>query len=288
MSKTRRRWTKTQLLDLFAASAAKAEPPLTNLRQTLFSLARDLRYKEAATACSLLLYSEALTGSDEGDSMTQKAVQARHRLLDHLGRKRWDERRVTGQELLQLLPDASPHCLCLCQRLVSLVSGRKHGPPSAELTSLATAITAAVRLQDKQGACAICLERWSANDRLLVPQCGHALHVDCFWSMITGPSSEGLRGHCRTCRERTRWGPLARANLRCTLSSAAAAAVARCAESGGDFSEEVAALCCRLGQEIGEPAMSMWKDLSRDLARRSVRGVRGVAALLASSATDDA
>ncbi|CAE8590362.1 unnamed protein product [Polarella glacialis] len=289
---SKKRTVREQLLVEFAA-VAKLEPGRgtsrgragrrARLLRSLLAIARDLRRKDAAAACSLLIYSEALEpeGLESPEAVAVEAVAARRRLLNRGGRKLWDQGRISGQELLEVLPNASARCLCLLQRLVSLASGRKHGEPSPELAAMALATAAAVLRSDPEGSCAICLEAWSPTARLLVPSCGHTLHVDCFWAMIAGPCSQAMRGLCRTCRRPSIWSPLARSNLRCTLTSAASAAAARCQEAGeamgpGDF----AALCVQFGSEIGDRPSDLWNELKQDLARRSIRGFGCVSSLL--------
>lgn len=260
------------------------------MRRRLLRIAEraHLQSDAAAAATSLLLYTEALSGhGDARDSRVMAAaLSTRQRIILRVGRAVWDSRRITGDELLAVLT-AHGGCgarrLSVLHRLVSLACGHKHGPPSEELTILSNAVVAALRSADIRSCCGICLEEWAPADRVLVPQCGHALHADCFWALIGGPCAPGNRGRCRTCRTPHRWGPLARSNLVCTLAGAAAVAFA--AAPAPIAPEEAAELCLRIDEELGEqpgqlsrvggPA-AVWHELKNECSRRGEPFVRSV------------
>jgi len=177
------------------------------------------------------LYTESLArgGTARDGSIMASAVDARRQLLLRLGCKRWDEERITGDELLVALKKSgrvNPRRLSVLHRLISLVTGRKTKSPSEELSKFSMAVTDAVREADPEGACGICLSRWELGDTIIVPSCGHSMHADCFWKLVAAPCSAGYRGGCcRTCRRSQWWGPLVRANLHCTLLATAESAL---------------------------------------------------------------
>eukprot|EP00927_Polykrikos_kofoidii_P044601 TRINITY_DN38520_c0_g1_i1.p1 TRINITY_DN38520_c0_g1~~TRINITY_DN38520_c0_g1_i1.p1 ORF type:complete len:445 (-),score=85.90 TRINITY_DN38520_c0_g1_i1:105-1439(-) len=221
-------------------------PLLRKSRRRLLRIATDERAEEASAAASLLIYSEALAerGVAEDFRVMAAGLEARRRLIKRFGRSRWDDKRVSACELLRAVEGADARRLSVLHRLVSLAAGLKHGGRSSELSVIASATVAALMKHGSENCCGLCFAKWCEADRaVVVPSCGHALHADCFWALVTGPCVPSYRGRCRTCRRPHRWGRMARANLRCTLAAASAAALA-CAmgararelgvESGGE------------------------------------------------------
>ena len=253
--------SRSELVTEFAAIAAciasesAPGPRLRGFRRRLLQLARGPG-REAVPACALLLCTEALAcgGNARDAAVVAAAVEIRRQLLAELGRERWDELRATGGELVRALLGrgaASPRRLSVLHRVLSLVSGLKHGAPLEELALLSRATAAALRLEDAEGCCGICLASWGedGDHRVLVPRCGHALHADCFWRLVLAPCAQAYRGRCRTCRQPLLWGPLARSNLRCTLAAALASGVATAAPRMA--AEELAEFCLRIAEDVG-------------------------------------
>lgn len=276
------------LLDYATLSAAiKGEPRpgprLRAFRRRLLRLARSAEPSQAtvaSAAASLLLYTEALSadGTPRDAETMEAAVEVRRNLIATLGRTRWDSARIQGGELVKALEElgvAQPRRLSVLHRLVSVAGGQKHGQPSLELVALGTALASALRRVDPEGACGVCLEHWAPSDRALVPVCGHAVHADCFWAMLVGPSVQSYRGRCRTCRAPYRWGPMARSNLRCMLAATIASSL-RGAEPASLSAPEVAILCTRISQEVGEGETSenVWQELKRECSRQRVKAFK--------------
>jgi len=138
------------------------------------------------------------------------------------------------------------------------------------LAELSEAVVAALRRGDADGACAICLARWAEGHKALVPApCGHAVHVDCFWALVTGPRvSASYVGCCRSCRAPHCWGPLALSNLVCTLVAAVAPALAP--RSGGSplAPDEVAEICTRIAEELRAPSGMVLQKLIEECVSR--------------------
>mmetsp|Transcript_53370 Transcript_53370/g.98693 ORF Transcript_53370/g.98693 Transcript_53370/m.98693 type:complete len:360 (-) Transcript_53370:117-1196(-) len=260
-----------------------SDPPVSRqlraYRQRLMTFAKGNMkgpLKEAAAASlSLVLYTEALAdkGTQKDSEVMLEAATLRKSFIGACGAGRWDEARVAGGHLLEALKAASvptPQAdwteqaalrrarqLSVLHRLVSLAAGLKDGCVSRELSAMAAATVMAVRTADPTGCCAICLGTWVPEEPelgahaspVLVMSCGHVYHVDCYWHLICAEQN-GLRGQCRICLSNVSWGPLARANLRCTLAAAAAA-------TGADTTEVAAAIA----QEIGETVQAVRQDI---------------------------
>eukprot|EP00439_Symbiodinium_sp_Y106_P069251 s773_g11.t2 len=266
------RRAKEHLVSRYVATLKEGQPSVCELVAELTSIARRWKRCDAVAACSLLLYSEALPGGPTGGS-TQgaKLCQA---LRQRLGREGWEQRRVHAKDMLQRLKDAHevpPRFYSVLQRTVSVACVHKDGP-SSELQSLIAATAAAVCRCDPEGSCPICLARWTPEDSLIVLSCDHVLHVDCFWKVIMSSGAETLRGCCRICTQRSHWGPVARGNFRCMLCSAAAAALVRQCEAGGELTcEELAEYCRRIAKEIGVTYMATLRELAKEIRKKGAK-----------------
>lgn len=299
--------------ELVKAAPLTGVPPrkLQKLRKTLLEIARDARRRDAAAACSLLLFTEVLAdppphavavatglpqapdedgrvsigacccpslpGCPKSEAEQAQAFQAaatRLRLMDIKGREGWDAERVTAQELLEAIPEATPRQLCVLHRLVSLAAGKKHGAPSPELAALSGAAAAAQKQRDPEGCCCVCLTPWSSGSPILVFSCGHALHVDCFGSLVSSPAAPALRGRCRTCKQPTYWGPLTGGNLRCTMAAAGATSFARACTQGEALDPgAVALMCMRIAQEMRVGPEVVWEEFREEAVRSGLHAV---------------
>lgn len=278
-------------------------PPTEAVREfrgQLLQLASSRTHKVACVAISLLLYSEAL--SCEGTPSDQRVMVAgareRLKLIERIGRARWDGLRVSGNELLVSLrscAEPTARRLSVLSRLVSMASGWKHGAPSAELTELRRAVAAALQQASQHGGvaaqCAVCLNDWGSEDSAIVLKCLHAVHTDCFWGLMMSHHAAAYRGRCRTCKADPGWGRLARSNIRCSVASALAASVVSAYDSEEFGAHEldawmppfVAKMCERMGSELPERtgaagAHAAWREVDRELKRRCWRRPLGFAA----------
>lgn len=200
----------------------RPSPRLRAFRRRLLKHAKEATPETASVAASLLVYTEALAsvGTERDDRTMEEGLNTLEDLMERLGSPRWDRLRVGGPELAAALERPSPWQLSALSRLVSLASGSKH-VATAEMQEMSAAVPAAL-MRDDVPECAICLQGWQRQDKVVVPMCGHALHADCFWQLAL-LSQGDARGRCPSCLQPFRWGPLARSNLRCTMATAAGA-----------------------------------------------------------------
>ncbi|CAE7491018.1 unnamed protein product [Symbiodinium natans] len=209
-----------------------------------------------------------------GNQPSTQAVELCRALRARLGREGWEQRRVYAKDVLDQLKDVTevpPRFFSVLQRTVSVACVRKDGP-SEELQSVRKATAAAVCNADPEGPCPICLAKWTPQDSLVVLSCHHVLHADCFWRVTMSSGAESLRGRCRICTQASFWGPVARSNFRCMLSSAWAAALVRQREAGGELTrEDLSEYCRRIAKEIGETYIATLREVAKEIRKKGTK-----------------